>query len=99
QPFDLAWRFLRGEGEGFESPDLDDSSWRVVDAPHDWSIEDLPPKPAEGKPQIIGPFDRKAKGGTATGFSVGGEGWYRKHFNLQAPVNGRVEILFEGIYM
>lgn len=99
QPFDLGWRFHRGEGEGFEAPSFDDSSWRTVDVPHDWSIEDLPPQPAEAKPRIVGPFDRNAKGGTAIGFSVGGGGWYRKRFRLEKPVNGRVEILFEGIYM
>ena len=99
QPFDLGWRFHLGKGESFESPDFDDSGWRRVDVPHDWSIEDLPPQPAEAKARIIGPFDRSAKGGTAIGFSVGGEGWYRKHFRLQAAANGRVEILFEGIYM
>jgi beta-galactosidase len=99
QPFDLGWRFRRGEGEGFESPEFDDSSWRTVDVPHDWSIEDLPPLPADSRPRIIGPFDRNAEGGTATGFSVGGEGWYRKRFRLKLPGNGRVEILFEGIYM
>jgi beta-galactosidase len=99
QPFDLGWRFHRGEGEGFESPEFDDSAWRAVDLPHDWSIEDLPPPPAQSKPRIIGPFDGNAIGGTATGFTVGGEGWYRKRFRLQTEVNGRVEILFEGIYM
>ena len=99
QLFDLGWRFHRGEGEGFESPNFDDSTWRIVDVPHDWGIEDLPPQPTEGKPKVIGPFDRNAKGGTAVGFSVGGEGWYRKRFQLPAPVKGRVEILFEGVYM
>ena len=98
QPFDLGWRFYLGAGEGFESPDFHDSAWRLVDVPHDWSIENLPPA-AEQQTDVVGPFDRGAKGGTATGFSVGGEGWYRKRFQLPAPARGRVEILFEGIYM
>ena len=97
QPFDLDWRFRRGAGEGLESPGLDDASWRTVDLPHDWSIEDLPS--AADKSRVVGPFDPDAKGSTATGFTLGGEGWYRKHFQLQASANGRVEILFEGIYM
>lgn len=42
QPFDGNWRFLRGDGEGLASLSLDDSSWRSLDLPHDWSIEDLP---------------------------------------------------------
>ncbi len=43
QPFDQGWRFYRGEAPGAEAPGLDDSAWRTVDTPHDWSIEDLPP--------------------------------------------------------
>ena len=71
QPFDLDWRFLRGEGQGLEVPGLDDSAWRRVDLPHDWSIEDVPGAP---NPRHVGPFDRDSVGGTATGFTDGGEG-------------------------
>jgi beta-galactosidase len=99
QSFDQGWRFYRGEGQGFEAAELDDSAWRAVDVPHDWSVEDLPPAPADTQAHRIGPFDRSAVGGTATGFSAGGEGWYRKHFQLRLPDKGRAEILFEGIYM
>lgn len=99
QLFDTGWRFHLGEGEGFESTGFDDGNWRAVDLPHDWSIEALPSQSVEGEPGIVGPFDRNAEGGTAVGFSVGGEGWYRKRFRLDKHANGRVEILFEGIYM
>ena len=101
QIFDLDWRFRRGEGENLQAPEVGDSGWRKVDLPHDWSIEDLPlpASPAEAKPQILGPFDRSAVGATATGFAVGGEGWYRKRFSVDMPSKGRLEILFEGIYM
>ncbi len=34
-------RFLRGSGAGLEAVDLDHCEWRLVDLPHDWSIEDL----------------------------------------------------------
>ena len=78
QPFNHGWRFLRGAGDGLESPALTDADWRSVDLPHDWSIEDLP---GTG-PQQAGPFTRDSKGGTATGFTIGGEGWYRKHFRV-----------------
>jgi beta-galactosidase len=40
--FDADWRFLRAEAPGAERPDFDDSDWRALDVPHDWSIEDLP---------------------------------------------------------
>ncbi len=47
QPFDADWRFLRGDAPGAEQPAFDDSSWRALDVPHDWSIEDLPAKAAD----------------------------------------------------
>ena len=40
--FDSDWRFYRGEAQGAESPDFPDVEWRLLDLPHDWSIEDLP---------------------------------------------------------
>ncbi len=43
RPFDSDWRFFRGDIPGAQAPDFDDSDWRVLDVPHDWSIEDLPP--------------------------------------------------------
>jgi beta-galactosidase len=42
--FDSDWRFLRADAPGAEAPAFDDSRWRVLDVPHDWSIEDLPPR-------------------------------------------------------
>ncbi|CAN7341269.1 DUF4982 domain-containing protein [Phenylobacterium sp. LjRoot225] len=96
QGFDLGWKFRRGEGEGLEAPGLDDSGWRAVDLPHDWSLDDLPPEAGQTR---IGPFDKAAVGGRDTGFAVGGDGWYRKRFRLAAPAGGRVEVLFEGVYM
>jgi beta-galactosidase len=41
--FDSDWRFLRADAPGAEQFDFNDSSWRKLDVPHDWSIEDLPP--------------------------------------------------------
>src|SRR6266404_1529559 len=97
QPFDLGWKFFKGSGEGFEAPEFDDSSWRTLDLPHDWSIEDLPMQ--EGT-ERVGPFDKKSPGGTATGFTIGGEGWYRRQFRVKGlPADARVDVLFEGVYM
>lgn len=48
---DPGWRFSREAPEGFEAPAFDDSTWRTVDLPHDWSIEDLPPLP-ESEPIV-----------------------------------------------
>ena len=44
QLFDSDWLFLRGNTIGAEQPAYDDSNWRKLDLPHDWSIEDLPPR-------------------------------------------------------
>jgi len=41
--FDADWRFHRGDVSGAEQAAFDDSGWRALDVPHDWSIEDLPP--------------------------------------------------------
>ena len=91
QPFGNDWRFHLGTGDGFAATTLDDSGWRKIDLPHDWSIEDV----AGG----VGPFDKKAIGGTATGFTTGGEGWYRKHFKANDFArDARIEILFDGVF-
>jgi beta-galactosidase len=96
QIFDGDWKFRLGAG-AFEAPELDDGSWRCLELPHDWSIEDLPAKSGEER---IGPFAKDSPGGAATGFTLGGEGWYRKHFRVDGlPAQGRVEVLFEGVYM
>lgn len=93
QRFELDWLFRRGAAEGQEATAFDDSGWRKVDLPHDWSIEDLPPGPDR-----LGPFDAKAESGGDTGFTIGGEGWYRKHFRFSdLPSTAQVEIFFEGI--
>ena len=41
--FDSNWRFIRADVPGAERPEFNDSAWRILDVPHDWSIEDLPP--------------------------------------------------------
>ncbi len=94
--FDSNWRFLRSDAPGADSPDFADAGWRVLDVPHDWSIEDLPDAPGR-----VGPFDPKtSEGGIATGHVLGGVGWYRKHFTLNATETNKVVLLrFDGVYM
>jgi len=41
--FDSGWRFLRADAAGAEAAGFDDTQWRTLEVPHDWSIEDLPP--------------------------------------------------------
>jgi beta-galactosidase len=95
--FDSAWRFLRAEAPGAEAPGFDDNGWRLLDLPHDWSIEDLPY--TNGAPPS--PFNPALRaGGAATGYVVGGIGWYRKHFTLAPPDSEKnVTVCFDGVYM
>jgi len=82
--FDPGWRFVKADEPGAERPEFDDSAWRTLDVPHDWSIE--------------GPFDEKNPTGGAGAFLPAGVGWYRKHFPLPADyARRRVFIDFDGV--
>src|SRR5664279_2285707 len=108
--FDDGWLFLRGDASGAQELAFDASAWRKVDLPHDWSIEDLPAHSATNGsgaiwddcncPESIGPFSRMhSEGKGATGWVVGGIGWYRKSFDTPAMAKGgRAILLFDGIY-
>src|SRR5581483_3527235 len=97
--FDSGWRFLRADAPGAEAIAFDDSKWRTLNVPHDWSIEDLPPQ--EDSPKRVGPFDPDhSEGGASTGHVLGGTGWYRKHFTLAPSESGKlVAVRFDGVYM
>jgi beta-galactosidase len=45
--FDEGWLFLLGDPSGAQAPSFEDSSWRKLDVPHDWRIEDLAYAPAD----------------------------------------------------
>ncbi|HLJ88420.1 MAG TPA: beta-galactosidase GalB [Candidatus Angelobacter sp.] len=82
QSFNDEWRFFKGEAEGAEAPNYDDSQWRSLRLPHDWAIE--------------GPFDRKMNPHTGA-LPIFGTGWYRKSFALPAGLKGRrIGIEFDG---
>jgi beta-galactosidase len=84
--FDAGWRFTLGDPAGAERPAFDDSRWRRLDLPHDWSIEATP--------------DEHAPGGGRMGFLPGGVGWYRKAFTLPSGATGRlISLEFNGVYM
>jgi beta-galactosidase len=96
QSFDADWRFFHGDVSGAEAPSFHDSAWRVLDVPHDWSIEDLPPKTGSRR---VGPFDPdESENGKFTAHTVGGIGWYRKHFTV-SEVGRQVAVRFDGVYM
>ena len=84
-PFDAGWRFLQGDAPGAERPEFDDSAWRTVDTPHDWSIG--------------GPFDEKNPTGGAGGFLPAGVGWYRKSFTWPGRYAGQCAFIDFGAVM
>ena len=90
--FDWDWKFHLGGAQGAEAVDFDDSLWRRLDLPHDWSIEDLTGTQS--------PFKQTAISQVSGGFTTGGTGWYRKKFTVPAAAKGkRVLIQFDGVYM
>lgn len=82
---DYGWTFTTGDPVGAEGPAFDDSDWRSVDLPHDWSIE--------------GPYDEAAATTGRGGYLPTGVGWYRRSFTLPEGSDGRhVWIEFDGVY-
>lgn len=90
--FDFNWRFHLGGAQGAQRFDFDVSQWRNINLPHDWSIEDLG--------DTGSPLDSNAVSQVYGGFTVGGEGWYRKQFSVSDARKGKlVWIQFDGVYM
>ena len=83
QNFNSGWKFYKGDIANGEKPDLDDSAWRLLDLPHDWSIE--------------GPFSKDNF--SCTAYLPGGMGWYRKAFIVpEIERERKVFIYFDGVY-
>jgi len=79
------WKFFLGDPAHVQDVDFNDSAWRAVTLPHDWSIE--------------GKFDAKNPSGGGGGFLPTGVGWYR--LMLDAPLDWqgkKVSVEFEGVY-
>lgn len=90
--FDAGWRFYLGDASGAETVKFDDSGWRTLDLPHDWSIENLP--------GTNSPFSSDAISQVSGGFTTGGTGWYRKSFVIPDRQSAkRIVVQFDGIYM
>src|SRR5213593_176271 len=83
--FDRAWRFHLGDVPGAQEAGFDDSGWRTLNLPHDWSIE--------------GEFSDTNPAGAGGGALPGGVGWYRKTFSVAERDAGRlVFVEFDGVY-
>lgn len=81
--FNADWQFNLSDVNDGANPALDDSKWRQLNLPHDWSVEGT-----------YSP-DRAS----CTGYLPGGIGWYRKTFTVPPTEKGKsVFIYFEGVY-
>lgn len=85
--FDAGWRFLQGDAPAeSHTVEFDDSNWRTVNLPHDWSIEGVP---AKDEPS-----------GSDGGYRPTGKGSYRKTFTVgKEAVGKQFALYFEGVYM
>src|SRR6187431_3140497 len=86
QRFNSDWKFSLGDSSENSSINFDDSNWRKLDLPHDWSIE--------GKSEKNNPSEGDG------GFYPMGKAWYRKTFSVPAEwKDQKTAIYFEGVYM
>nr|WRX36683.1 hypothetical protein [uncultured bacterium] len=84
--FDEGWKFIQQDVPGAEQPDFDDTAWRLLDVPHDWSVE--------------GEYDEQNLMGDGGGYLPAGIGWYRKTIPVPAHWRCRhIAIAFDGVYM
>ena len=83
--FNQGWKFALAAGDEAAQPGFDDSGWRELDLPHDWSIE--------------GEFSQDNPATPGGGALPGGIGWYRKTFRMNAADRERLTyISFDGVY-
>ena len=59
---DPGWRHVRGDAPGAEATAFDDRQWRMVDLPHDWSVEG--PSPRMRPAPAASATSRRASAGT-----------------------------------
>ena len=83
-PLDSAWRFWLGDDPAARQPDFDDTKWRQVDLPHDWTIES--------------PLNPPPNGESNGGYFSHGIAWYRKNFAFSDSTK-KVVVAFDGVYM
>jgi beta-galactosidase len=83
--FNKDWKFFLGNDSTAIDPGFDDSHWRKLSLPHDWSIES--------------DFIKDAPATNQGGSLPGGIGWYRKTFTLPNSIKKKnVSIEFDGVY-
>ncbi len=84
--FNQDWKFKLDEQHNAYLPSFDDSDWRTLNVPHDWSFEN----------GISEDGSQAANGG----YFDSGLAWYRKSFQMPKDWLGkRINIEFDGVYM
>ncbi len=83
--FNNGWKFFLGNDSLASNANYNDSKWRSLNLPHDWSIES----------NFSSSFPATNQGGALPG----GIGWYRKTFTVPASsANKNIRIEFDGVY-
>jgi beta-galactosidase len=86
QNLDCGWRLSLNDTVAAKEIAFDDSGWRMLDVPHDWSIE--------------GDYSPTNKSGVLCGYLPSGIGWYRREIQMPADCKERNATLeFDGVYM
>ena len=87
--FDSGWKFYYADtidhSDRYKSAGFNDSSWRELSLPHDWSIE--------------GAFKQEYPASPEGGALPGGVGWYRKTFRVPRDLESKtITVEFDGVY-
>ncbi|MFC2113027.1 sugar-binding domain-containing protein [Bacteroidota bacterium] len=84
--FNKNWKFDLSDNPDYRNTDYNDSDWRTLNLPHDWSVE--------------GEYSPDHPSGERNGFFPEGIGWYHKTFSLGDSVKYKqLVIQFDGVYM
>ena len=84
--FDKNWKFIQKDINGAEQINFNDTYWRTLNLPHDWSIE--------------GEYNENNPMGAQCGYLPAGFGWYRKTITVPKDWKGKhIEIAFDGVFM
>mgnify|MGYP006167939975 FL=1 len=77
------WKFNLQDVSDAKNASFDDSKWKPVNVPHDWSVK------GQLSPTLA----------SATGYLPGGIAWYRKSITVPQSKSGeKVYLYFEGVY-
>ena len=84
--FNNNWNFILEDNPSFSKESIDDTNWKNLNVPHDWSFEKGVRKGGD-----------QGQGG---GYHDGGIGWYRKYFSIKKESLSKITYInFDGVYM